>query len=93
MVNSDHLYLVKTTGIQVPNVETFCQGQPRSKVLGVVHGDEQDIGLDVGLRIGEETLLTWRFITFSEDGGLTKLIIQQLFIFSGIQTAKKLEIM
>ena len=70
--------LVIAPCIQVPDMQTLGQGQPGGEVLGVLHGDEQDVGF--GSSLGEEFKITGRHVRVGEDIGLTQFILQQLLI-------------
>lgn len=76
--------LVISSGIQVPHMETLGQCQPSGEVLGVLHGDEEDVSLVTGL--GEELKITGRLFWIGENIGLTELKLQQLFIRLGVET-------
>ena len=75
---------VITPSVQVPDVEALGQRQPGAEVLGVIHRDEQDVGLDVlgpDLREGrEEFWITGRLEARVEDVGLAKIKLQLFLV-------------
>ena len=54
---------VIASSIKIPDVETLGHGQPAGEVLGVGHGDEQDIRLLTGSSLWEEVFITRRLVT------------------------------
>ena len=63
--------LVIASSIKIPDMETLGHGQPAGEVLGVGHGDEQDVCLLTGSSLWEEVFITRRLVTVHHHIRLT----------------------
>ena len=65
---------VVAPGIQVPDVQTLGQGQPRAEILGVPHLDVEHVSRSA---LGQHAGLTGRVL---EHGGPADLVVEQLLV-------------
>ena len=63
--------LVIASSIKIPDMETLGHCQPAGEVLGVGHGDEQDVRFVTGSSLWEEVFITRRPVTVHHHIRLT----------------------
>ena len=81
---------VISPSVKIPHVKALGQSEPGAEVLGVVHRDEQDVGLDVLRTVlgkaGEELWVTRRLDTRIKNFCLRQLKLQLLLIRVRVKT-------